>query len=184
MAFKEGHVKETTPFLFTMFELALEMKPDVIVEIGVHNAISSHAWLSALQHNGKGKLYGIDLIDFAYNIKDPELLKYFEFNKADSREFYKTWDKPIDILHIDGDHSYTVCKQDFENYYPFVKLGGYILIHDIIKWVGCTKFWDDIIDKKIFLPWYDGLAIIQKNGLEPKDVAIIRESLGEKLAGK
>ena len=180
MAFKQGRPKETSLFLLNMFEIALELKPDVIFEIGVHNGISTHAWLSALQHNKKGMLYGIDKIDFEYNIIDPELKKYFKFTKADSAEFYKTWNKEIDILHIDGDHSYEMCKSDYDNYYPFVKPGGFIFIHDVIHWRGVTKFWDEITDNKIYLPFYDGMAIVQKKGVEPKDVASTRDNLAGK----
>jgi predicted O-methyltransferase YrrM len=177
LRFKNGHVRETTPFLLTLFELVLEMKPEVVFEIGVHNGFSTNTILSALENNKKGKLYAIDKLDFSNNIAE-DLKPYCEFMVADSKEFYKTWDsKEIDILHIDGDHSYTMCKSDYENYYPFVKPGGYILIHDVIQWKGVTKFWDEITDKKIFLPWYDGMAIIQKNGLEPKDVAATRPNL-------
>jgi len=180
MRFKEGPPRETSLFLLTMFEIALEMKPEVILEIGIHNCISTHAWLSALAHNKKGKLYAIDVIDFAYNVVDEELRKYLEFTKADSREFYKTWDKEIDILHIDGDHSYETCKLDYENYYPFVKPGGFIFIHDVIHWQGVTKFWEEIEDEKIYLPFYDGMGIVQKNGLTPKDIAKTREHLAGK----
>ena len=177
MAFKNGGVRETTPFLLTMFELALEMKPDVILEIGLHNAISAHAWLSALQNNGKGMLHGVDILDFSNNVKDPELLKHFTFHKADSSEFYKTWDTPIDILHIDGNHKYSFVKSDYENYYPFVRPGGYIFLHDLIHWRDVTRYWDEIQDEKVALPFYDGMGIIRKKGLEPKDIAATRKSL-------
>jgi predicted O-methyltransferase YrrM len=177
---KSGPVRETTPFLLTLLELVVEMKPEVIVEIGLHNGYAAHAFLAGLAENKKGMLYSVDLIDFSDNIKDPELKKYLNFTKADSREFYKTFDKTIDILHIDGDHSYTVCKADYENYYPMVRPGGYILIHDVIHWKGCTKFWEEIKDNKIFLPWFDGMGIVQKSGLTPLDVANTRNNLAGK----
>lgn len=37
----------------------------------------------------------------------------------------------IDFLFIDGDHSYSGVKQDFEQYSQFVKHGGLISFHDI-----------------------------------------------------
>jgi predicted O-methyltransferase YrrM len=37
----------------------------------------------------------------------------------------------IDVLFIDGDHSYEGVKQDYEMYSPFVRSGGHIVIHDI-----------------------------------------------------
>lgn len=40
------------------------------------------------------------------------------------------WDKEIDLLFVDGDHSYTWCKHDLERFIPFVKEGGIIAGHD------------------------------------------------------
>lgn len=36
----------------------------------------------------------------------------------------KTWDKKIDILHIDGDHAYESVKHDYETWSPFLKRMG------------------------------------------------------------
>lgn len=38
--------------------------------------------------------------------------------------------KQYDLLIIDGDHSFAGVKADFENYAPFVKLGGYVIFDD------------------------------------------------------
>lgn len=37
----------------------------------------------------------------------------------------------LDLLYIDGDHSYEGAKMDFYMYSPLVKKGGYIIFHDI-----------------------------------------------------
>ena len=59
--------------------------------------------------------------------------------------------RKIDVLFIDGDHSYEGVKKDFENYSPFVKKGGIIAFHDIIEHPSETKcevskFWNEIKD--------------------------------------
>jgi cephalosporin hydroxylase len=56
---------------------------------------------------------------------------------------------PLDLLLIDGDHTYEGVKQDFEMYSPFVKPGGIVALHDIAKHppemdVQVDKFWDEI----------------------------------------
>jgi predicted O-methyltransferase YrrM len=38
---------------------------------------------------------------------------------------------PLDLLFIDGDHSYEGVKADFELYSPLVRPGGLIVLHDI-----------------------------------------------------
>jgi predicted O-methyltransferase YrrM len=39
---------------------------------------------------------------------------------------------PLDLLFIDGDHSYQGVKADFVNYSPLVRRGGLIVLHDIV----------------------------------------------------
>ena len=39
--------------------------------------------------------------------------------------------RSIDLLFIDGDHSYEGVKGDFERYAPMVSPGGAVLFHDI-----------------------------------------------------
>jgi len=40
-------------------------------------------------------------------------------------------DRPLDVLFIDGDHSYEGVKRDWELYSPLVRPGGLIGLHDI-----------------------------------------------------
>lgn len=40
---------------------------------------------------------------------------------------------PLDLLFIDGDHTYDGVKQDFEMYAPLVRAGGLIIFHDIVE---------------------------------------------------
>jgi len=58
----------------------------------------------------------------------------------------------IDLLFIDGDHTYTGVKKDFEMYSPLIRKGGLILFHDIAKHPKETecnvhKFWNEIKNK-------------------------------------
>lgn len=57
--------------------------------------------------------------------------------------------KEIDLLFIDGDHSYEGVKKDFEMYSPLVKNNGMIAFHDIVvhdqsENCGVNKFWNEI----------------------------------------
>ncbi|WP_442948499.1 class I SAM-dependent methyltransferase [Nostoc sp.] len=42
----------------------------------------------------------------------------------------KNWDKPIDFLFIDGDHSYKGCLQNWLDWNPFIEDGAIIAFHD------------------------------------------------------
>ena len=39
--------------------------------------------------------------------------------------------EPLDVLFIDGDHSYDGVKDDFELYAPLVRSGGIVALHDV-----------------------------------------------------
>ncbi len=58
----------------------------------------------------------------------------------------------LDLLFIDGDHTYEGVKKDFNMYYPLVKKSGIIALHDIVPHsieseVKVFKFWNEIKDK-------------------------------------
>lgn len=52
------------------------------------------------------------------------------FIHADARQISKIWNIPIDLLFIDGDHNYEGVKADTEEFWPHVKPGGTVLLHD------------------------------------------------------
>lgn len=62
----------------------------------------------------------------------------------------------LDLLFIDGDHTYDGVKQDYEMYKRFVKDGGFIIFHDIVNSnnhqfqnVDVSSFWKNLTGKKI-----------------------------------
>ena len=57
--------------------------------------------------------------------------------------------RALDLLFIDGDHSYDGVKKDFEMYSPLVAKGGTIAFHDIVDGAeasvgGVPKFWREL----------------------------------------
>lgn len=67
--------------------------------------------------------------------------------RGDSVEVSQTWDKPIDLLYIDGNHTYAGVRNDFHSYAPFVKHGGLIAFHDYgaKSWPGVKHFVDETV---------------------------------------
>jgi predicted O-methyltransferase YrrM len=139
--------------------LAMVMKPNLIVEIGVFGGRSLIPMALAIQENGIGKVVGIDPYSqeasAAEEIGQSEqwwreldheaILKKFQYYvtsfKLDSvvhliRQKSDDVDPPsnIDILHIDGGHT-EVAVRDAERYGPKVKLGG-IAVCDDVRWAG------------------------------------------------
>lgn len=57
------------------------------------------------------------------------LSEYVTLHTIDSKEFVpgSEW---YDIIFIDGDHTFEGCKEDVKSFYPFLKGGGYLVLHD------------------------------------------------------
>lgn len=61
----------------------------------------------------------------------------------------KLLSEPLDLLFIDGDHSYGGARKDFEMYGPLVSSGGLIAFHDIVEHhdknhCDVMRLWDEL----------------------------------------
>ncbi len=160
--------------------LVKELKPSVIVDLGVEYGFSTFTFASPKI----GKVYGIDWFkgdSFTnkantrdYFMADWETLKNrfgvdnIEIIEGRFSEVAKTWKLPIDILHIDGSHLYKDIKKDYETWSKFVKKDGVILLHDVYipndkKYEGVERFYNEIDPPKLrFLDWF-GLGVVSKD---------------------
>jgi predicted O-methyltransferase YrrM len=98
-------------------------------------------WRIPLYKSFAGKKQNIYLI--RKNSHDEQTLKKVRLILADTL---------IDLLFIDGDHTYKGVKKDFELYSQLVIKGGIIAFHDIVPHPPETvcevdKFWDEIKQK-------------------------------------
>jgi predicted O-methyltransferase YrrM len=134
-------------------KLILEHQPKNVVEIGCYIGISS-LWIgSALQQVGRGHLFGVDTFidkeprppycwdylqspqDFARrHVEKAGLKGIIDFVQSKSSVFGENFPsytkEKIDFLFIDGDHRVGGCIDDLISFYPHVKEGGHILLHD------------------------------------------------------
>lgn len=108
-----------------------QLRPRVIVDLGVDHGFSS----CALATPGYGTVYGVDNriveLDFAKANAAKLGLTNVVFICDDFQVLAKEWRLPIDILHIDGNHSYESARKDFDTWVPHVRPGGVILMHDL-----------------------------------------------------
>lgn len=63
----------------------------------------------------------------------------------------------LQLLFLDGEHSYEATKLAFELYAPLVESGGYIVLHDVWGWCGepptfpgVTKFAYELLDNPLY----------------------------------
>jgi predicted O-methyltransferase YrrM len=149
-----------------------KQKPQTIVDLGVAFGYSSFCF--ALPK--VGKVYGIDTFEgdsmSGYNNtfdyvkqKRKELnLDNVIFIKGYFGIVAKKWKKTIDILHIDGFHSYTAVKNDYDTWSKFVHDDGLILFHDTcVPHYGVHEFFNEISLPKTNFTCSHGLGVVSKN---------------------
>lgn len=92
--------------------------------------------------------------------------------------------REVDLLFIDGDHSYDGVKQDYETFSPLVRDGGIIGFHDIIpgepEYVGgVPTFWQELkaeeaSARELVDDWNRGscgIGMLRKRAAEPARAA-------------
>lgn len=156
------------------------LKPEVIVDLGVDWGFSTFCFAMPRI----GHVYGVDTFEgddytgkpegdnYQYVLSKREKL-FMEDNVTFIKGYFddvaKTWNKKIDILHIDGDHSYEAVKNDFETWSKFVSDDGVILLHDTCveeirgNHYGVKKFFDEINLPKCTFTHTFGLGVVSKN---------------------
>ncbi len=68
---------------------------------------------------------------------------------TDPHALQEAGDHIFNVLVIDGDHSYEGVKFDFENYFPLLEKGGYVILDDYNakEWPGVQQFVDEDLKK-------------------------------------
>lgn len=141
---------------YLLWKMARSLKQDsVIVEIGSFRGKST-SFIAEGIGNKRCRFFAIDtwikekctLEKFLENVKSYKdkiiPLKGFSYDVA------KVWprDRRIDMLWIDGDHSYEGVKRDIDDWLPLVKKNAYVLFHDYRDSAGVKKAVDALVESK------------------------------------
>jgi O-antigen biosynthesis protein len=200
---------------FAMFIVDI-LRPRTIVELGVYSGVSYCAFCQAVkelnlntrcfaidtwQGDGNSGPYGPEILSDLREYHDPlyesfSCLIQSTFDDALSQFENNT----IDLLHIDGFHSYESVKHDFESWLPKMTSRGVVLFHDVNvrdPGFGVWKLWEEI---KLTYPHFEfvhehGLGVISTGNSVPDglrellelseiEAAVIRDffnQLGQRL---
>lgn len=165
------------------YDLVANVKPSTVVELGTHWGVSFFSFCQATKdHSPTTKLYAVDtwkgeehaglygekVISKVQRIKE----KYFStlhielLRKTFDEALADFDDQTIDLLHIDGLHTYDAVKHDFESWLPKLSKNGLVLFHDTAetgRGFGVHKFWGELSEEypqTIQLPYCHGLGLL------------------------
>jgi len=107
-------------------------------------AIDPHTG-SQMQKQRFGKIWTFD--EFKKNIKNAGVDDVIVPLVKTSKEAARNFDKPVQLIFIDGDHDYEMVKLDFDLWYPKVSEGGIMALHDTVGWSGPQKVAEESLYK-------------------------------------
>jgi hypothetical protein len=160
-----------------------EVKPKLLVELGTHTGNSYLSFCQAVQENNLNtKCFAVDTWqgdehagfygdEIFQNLNSYHQEHYSSFSRLLRMTFDSAVnnfsDNSIDLLHIDGLHSYEAVKHDFESWLPRLSPGAIVLFHDTnVREIGfgVWNFWEEL--KSIYPLNFEflrsnGLGVIQ-----------------------
>ena len=139
------------------------LRPRVVVELGTYYGTSLCSFCQAVKELGtntrcygidtwrgdpQGGFFGSEILEDLRAHHDPlygEFSRLIQSTFSEARNHFQPGS--IDLLHIDGYHTYEAVKQDFEEWLPKMSASGVVLLHDINvreRDFGVWKFWDEL----------------------------------------
>ncbi len=186
------------------YDLTRWMRPARIAELGVHWGTSFFTFAQAIK-DGRMKeteLIGVDTFEGEehagqYGAEVLETVQRivrgsFPRQRITLHKMYfaealgKVDDESVDLLHIDGLHTFEAVKDDFESWLPKLAPEGVVLFHDVAPdtGYGSTDYWNTIVKEYpgfafehswglgVLFPKGDSrLAQLQQHGLDDKLIA-------------
>jgi O-antigen biosynthesis protein len=132
------------PFAFWIMQA---MSPRCFVELGTHTGVSYLAFCQAAKRLGLATrgyavdtwegdpqtgLYGEDIFRALREYHEPRYAQFSRLVRSSFDAAVKHFeDGTIDLLHIDGLHTYDAVKHDFETWRPKLSANAVVLFHDI-----------------------------------------------------
>lgn len=167
------------------YDLAKHIKPQLFVELGTYWGTSFFSFCQSVkdnsldtrcvaidtwegdEHTGKYNDDAYQNVQRIANVYFPDL--DISLIKGYFSDVCDTFDnESIDLLHIDGFHSYEAVSEDYHNWLPKLAENGVILFHDVAAGCGygSEQFWHEISSQYPSYPFQHswGLGVLFPKG--------------------
>jgi hypothetical protein len=184
--YRPGSLANWSGHLAFANDLVGEFRPSLLVELGTHYGESYFGFCQSVLKNGVDCLcyavdhwhgeehsgfYGEEVYDevSSYNAKFYKDFSYLLRSSFDDAVL-QFGENSIDLLHIDGPHTYEAGSHDFRTWFPKVREGGIILLHDVFVRhanFGIWRLWQELEAEfpDTFAFHHDwGLGVLRKSG--------------------
>jgi hypothetical protein len=170
------------------------LNPNIFVELGVHNGFSYFSFCqSVFETKSKTKCFGVDnwkgdkhtglYEDYVFQqVNSHNNNNYLNFSKLLKMNFEDALnqfkDNSIDLLHIDGLHTYEQVKHDFNSWRPKLSADAVILFHDVKEFrddFGVYQLFDElkqIYKYHVIFPFSHGLGLIQSQKAKKEKLVV------------
>jgi len=166
---------EHMPFAFFLVE---KLKPKAIVELGTHYGNSYFAFCQTIKElklstkayavdSWKGDehagFYGQEVFNYVNKINNEHFSYFSNLIKAtfdEARQYFEN--DSIDLLHIDGLHTYEAVKHDFESWLPKMSDQGVVIFHDTVvkdQGFGVWKLMDELRSQYPYFQFEHGYGL-------------------------
>lgn len=130
-----------------------------VLEIGTYCGLSTEALLDATT----GMVFTVDPFERGETVPPhPQQRAWIEPLVRDhperlvvipARSQDLIWSHPIDVLMVDGEHSYAACSADLESFGRYIRKGGILFLDDYIDpYLDVLKSWEDFSLQSDFEP--------------------------------
>lgn len=121
----QGHVQR-------LHDLVIELGAKSVLELGVRDAVSTSAFLAALEQTG-GQLYSVDINIPQHKINEYNDPRWSFFQGLSTHPTVTDLAElagPFDIVFVDTDHTYELTRDEIVAWSPRVRSGGAMVFHD------------------------------------------------------
>ena|SRR3990167_1308753 len=114
-----------------LYALTRVLKPERILEIGTYQGGSAAHLAAACKENGSGHVTTVDIAPNGGAGIPNDLREYITVQWMDANFYIPQVQEPFDFIFDDGNHSEFQVHVIYQNLRRILKVGGYILSHDV-----------------------------------------------------